>query len=137
MMMKLFTPQPFAKRSLVPAALVLSVLGLSGCADDGYGFGGVDAYYTTGPWSYSGWYDGYYGPIYDGYWGSDGAFYYRGSGGDRQFRRGSGTHFRHDGPGESGHFQRFEGQGQPAQGMHAPHFPRNGPSRRDGDGNRP
>ena len=131
-MTKQFTPQPLAKRASVYAALVLGLGGLSGCADDGMGFGGGDAYYTAGPWTYDGWYDGFYGPIYDGYWGSDGVFYYRGSDGDRQFHRGSGTHFRHDGPGDTGHFQRFEGQGQPMQGMHAPHFPRGGQSPRGG-----
>ena len=133
-MMKLLTSQPSAKRSSRQAAVGWRVLGavalaevglgLSGCVDDGYG--GVDGYYAAGPWSYDGWYDGFYGPIYDGYWGSDGAFYYRGSEGDHAFHRGGGAHFRHDSPGGSNHFQRFQGQGQPMPGMHAPHFPRGG-----------
>ena len=61
-----------SSRVLLAGAALIATLGLSACADDGYGYGGIGAGY--GP--------AYYGdPLYDGgYYGWYGDSYYPGSG---------------------------------------------------------
>jgi len=107
--------------SLVKWALVgagvTAVLGLGGCVD-GYG-GGVGVSYAGGePWAYDGYYDGFYG--------TDGFFYYRGGGGDNQWHKGAGNHFRRDAPGDGSQYRPIHGSGHPVQGGNMPHFPRGG-----------
>jgi hypothetical protein len=105
------------KRLLLALCMALPALSVAGCYDDGYYGPG----YASGPYGYDGWYDDYYGPVYDGYWGVDGYFYYRGSDHDRHFRRGDGSHFRHD-QGGAGHFHPMRGALNPGTGMHMPNF---------------
>lgn len=75
------------------AASLAGLLVLSGCATDGYGYGGVDA----GVGYYGGGYDPYYGPAgygpgyYGGYGGWYNDFYYPG-GGYYVFDRAGGRH---------------------------------------------
>lgn len=103
------------------------LVGITACVDNGYGYGGVrSAYYD--PYPYSGWYDGYYGPIGDGYWGGDGFFYYR-SGGDRHFHRGDHHHFRRGDAHPGGNFRSMQGTFTPQHGDRMPHYPRH-PERR-------
>lgn len=119
-------PRPARSRLARPVVtgllLAVAAAGLSGCADDTYGVGYGYGYGPGAGWDYSGYYDGYYGPIYDGYWGDDGAFYYRNRDDDHHFHRGGGGHFFRNAPGGGGQFQAFHGHGQGGQGMHMPHF---------------
>lgn len=113
------------KKTIALVMLTLSTVPLAACVDDGYGGVGV-ASYGPGPYSYDGWYDGYYGPIYDGYWGSDNYFYYRHGNGDRGYMRGDRGHFRRDTPQGQHNYQPLHGTMTPGQGMRMPHFPRGG-----------
>jgi hypothetical protein len=109
------------KRSIIALATGLTLLSLTACVDDGYGYGSL--YWSSYP--YSGWYDNYYGPIYDGYWGADNYFYYRRQSQDHRYYRDRQQHFRRGDITPGGNFHRFEGTNQqPPQGTRMPHFPR-------------
>jgi len=119
-------------KTIALVALTMAIMPLAACAD-GYGYGGVATSYGSGPYSYDGYYDGYYGDIYDGYWGSDNNFYYRRGAGDHGYVRGDRGHFSRDMPQGGGHgggggrsFQPLHGTMTPGQGMRMPHFPRGG-----------
>ena len=111
--------------SLVKAVLLGAglTLGLGACADQRGGVGVGVGFASAEPWAYSGYYDGFYGPVYDGYWGTDGFFYYRVDGGDTHWHKGAGNHFRRDAPGEGTQFRPIQGSGHPARGASMPHFP--------------
>jgi hypothetical protein len=68
----------------IAGAALAAGFGLSGCVDDGYGYGGVGVGYDAA-------YDPYYGGFSaDPYWGWEGDYYYPGSGYyvyDRDYRR--------------------------------------------------
>jgi hypothetical protein len=111
--------------ALIGLGLVFAAVPLSGCVEDGYGYGGGVGWYSS---PYDVWYDDYYGPIYDGYWGTDGYFYYR-QNQYGHYRRGDHNHFRRDNDrfngSNPGRFRRYEGNTQqPAQGVRTPHYPR-------------
>jgi hypothetical protein len=110
-------------KTIALVLLTMTTMPLAACAGD-YGYGVAD--YGPGPYSYDGYYDGYYGPIYDGYWGSDNHFYYRHGAGDRGYVRGDRGHFSRDMPQGGRNFQPLHGTMTPGQGMHMPHFPRGG-----------
>ncbi|MBT2187620.1 hypothetical protein [Sphingobium nicotianae] len=103
-------------RSISLLGLSLFVAPLAACVDDGYGVMSVGMSYP-----YSGYYDGFYGPIYDGYWGSNGFFYYRQNERDR-FRRGGHDHFRREGNMPGGNFRPMQGNVRPDGRAHMPHF---------------
>jgi len=113
-----------------------ALIGLSACAGDYYG-GINSAYYSPynygDPYSYDGYYDGYYGPIYDGYWGNNGYFYYRNSDRDRDYRRGDRQHFSRQERRGGGHWSRMHGQMTPNAGMRMPNFPHGNGHGRDRD----
>lgn len=100
------------------------LVGVAGCAEDGYYVGVHSAYYD--PYPYYGWYDGYYGPIYDGYWGSDGFFYYRRGDHDRHFYRGDHDHFRRGDAHPGGNYRPMQGTFTPQHGQRMPHYPGRG-----------
>ena len=105
-------------KKLATICASLAAVTLASCAG-GYGYGtGV---YAGGAYAYDGYYDDFYGPIHDGYWGDDGFFYFRGSPGDRRFRRGDAAHFRR-GPAAGANFHPMRGSMTPGRGMHMPHF---------------
>lgn len=110
------------KKLLLALCATVPALSLGACATD-YGYGYGPSYYG-GPYSYAGYYDGFYGPIYDGYWGNDNYFYYRGGIGDRAYRRGDHAHFSRSGGG--GNWRQFQGTMTPSRGMMMPHFQRGG-----------
>ena len=104
------------KRSTIALSLVLAGLPLTACVGDGY-------YGDGGAYAYDGYYDDYYGPIYDGYWGNDGYFYYRSNGQDHHYRQGDRNHFRRSSEAPQGNgFHSIQGNTQPPQGAHMPHF---------------
>lgn len=98
------------------------LMGLGGCATDGYYGGHLGNGYAS-PYAYDGWYDGYYGPIYDGYWGNDGYFYYRSGDRDRHFRRGDHDHFRRAAAAPGPRFHHIQGNFTPKRGYRMPHYP--------------
>lgn len=104
------------KRSISLLGLTLFVAPLVACTDGSYGVVSVGSSYP-----YSGYYDGFYGPIYDGYWGSNGFFYYRQNERD-QFRRGDRGHFRREGPPPGGNFHPMQGNVRPDGRARMPHF---------------
>jgi hypothetical protein len=83
-----------------------AVLSMTACAG-GYGYGHHGGYASND--FVDGYYDDFYGPFDTGYWGPDDVFMYRG--GDHQFHRDEGGHFRHGG----------------GQGFHTFHGPRGHP----------
>jgi hypothetical protein len=105
-------------RLLIAFCMLLSAMPLSGCTPWGI--------YSGGAQGYTGYYDGYYGPIHDGYWGSDGYFYFRGFEHDRHFRRGDPAHFRRDAP-NHGQFQPMTGSVTPSNGTRLRNFTRKHP----------
>lgn len=107
------------RRTTILACSAL-LMGLSGCATDGYY--GADVGWGS-PYPYYGWYDGYYGPIYDGYWGSDGYFYYRVSDHDRHFHRGDHDHFSRTQSAPGPHYRQIQGNVSPQRGYKMPHYP--------------
>ncbi|SDD89775.1 hypothetical protein SAMN05444678_1342 [Sphingomonas sp. YR710] len=107
------------KRSIFVMSLALVALPLTACVEDGYGYGGV---YMGSVYPYSGYYDGFYGPIYDGYWGSNGYFYYRLGEQDRAYKRGDRSHFYRGRDVPNTRFHPIEGSTRPQQGARMPHF---------------
>lgn len=127
------TQEAKMKRLILGMSAALASLTLTACLDDGYGRGGL--YWSQYP--YSGWYDGYYGPIYDGYWGTDSYFYYRLRRDDQRYYRDGQKHFRRGDIAPGGNYRRFEGTNQqPPQGTRMPKFPREDRSG-NRSGNRP
>lgn len=108
------------KKLLLALCATVPALSLGACATD-YGDGRYGSAYYGGPYSYTGYYDGFYGPIYDGYWGRDNYFYYRGGVGDRAYRRGDRTHFSRSAA-SGGNWQRMQGTMTPSSGMTMPQF---------------
>lgn len=109
------------KRAIAGISIVLASLTLASCLDDTYGRGSL--YWSQYP--YSGWYDGYYGPIYDGYWGTDNFFYYRLRRDDQRYNRDGQRHFRRADVTPGANFHRLEGTNQPPpQGTRMPAFPK-------------
>lgn len=106
-----------------------ALAGLSGCASDGY-YGADLGYGYGSPYTYDGWYDGYYGPIYDGYWGSDGYFYYRTSDRDRDFHRGGHDHFARSQYTPGSNYREMRGNFTPQREYRMPSYPH----RKGGDG---
>ena len=112
-----------ARRILLAGGIAAASLGLSGCYDDGYGYGGVQVgygggYYDDG-FGYGGPYGGGYG--YGSPYGWYGDFYYPGNG-IYVFDRGGGRHRWNDGQrrywegrrgGDRGGWQGRPGEGRP------------------------
>ncbi|MFY9350858.1 MAG: peptidase, partial [Sphingobium sp.] len=101
------------RRRLMALAGLAGAFALSGCYDDGYGYGGVSVgtgYYGNGGY-YGGGYDPYWGPGYAGagYYGWYDGFYYPGSG-YYVYDRGGRRHRWNDGQRRYWEGRRWEGR---------------------------
>lgn len=110
------------KRLILIAAATLP---LAACATDDYygGRGYASIGYSDGYYPYSGYYDGFYGPVYDGYWGADDYFYYRSAPTARAYIRGDRDHFRRDNNGDT-RWRSIEGRTRFDRGVNRPYWRR-------------
>ncbi|MDT7933309.1 MAG: hypothetical protein RQ833_01715 [Sphingomonadaceae bacterium] len=108
------------RKPMIALALAASAATLGGCASDYYGSGYSASIGYGRPYYYSGFYDGFYGPVYDGYWGVGGAYYYRRLPTERFYYRADPGHFYRYRPRYGGNWQPFRHEFRPAPGLRTP-----------------